>query len=137
MAEQKGLEFLLAVSDGMSGWDTIMGGRSHRLRMNQELVDITNKDHTDRFRRALANAGVKTVELTGSGVFTDAAEDETVRADFFSTGALTSYRMTVPDFGTFDGAFVVASIEYGGEHNGEVTYDIQLQSAGAITFASI
>ena len=48
-----------------------------------------------------------------------------------------NYQFLVPDFGTFTGAFQVTSVEYAGEFNGEVTYSMSFESAGAITFATV
>ncbi|MDB5486247.1 MAG: Phage major tail protein, partial [Tardiphaga sp.] len=44
-------------------------------------------------------------------------------------------RVVVPDFGTIDGLFQIVGLELSGEHNGEVTFDLSLESAGALTFA--
>ena len=41
------------------------------------------------------------------------------------------------EIGTFTGAFQVTSLEYAGEFNGEVTYSMSFESAGAITFATV
>lgn len=43
----------------------------------------------------------------------------------------------VPDFGTIEGLFQITSLEYRGEHAGEVTFDIALDSAGALSFAGV
>ena len=32
---------------------------------------------------------------------------------------------------------MVASLEYAGEYNGEVTYSVTLESSGAITFSAV
>ena len=42
----------------------------------------------------------------------------------------------MPDFGTLSGAFQVTALEYSGEHNGELAYQMALESAGAIAFAA-
>ena len=39
-----------------------------------------------------------------------------------------------PDFGVVEGPFQMASIEYAGSLNGEATYELSLQSAGALIF---
>lgn len=49
-------------------------------------------------------------------------------------GSILSWQIVIPDFGTVSGAFQVSALDYGGEHNGEVTFDIALESAGVITF---
>jgi TP901-1 family phage major tail protein len=43
----------------------------------------------------------------------------------------------VPDFGVLEGPFLVAALEYAGEHAGEATFAISLASAGAIGFSAI
>ena len=42
----------------------------------------------------------------------------------------------IPSFGTVQGPFQITSLEFAGEHNGEVTYDMALASAGELTFAA-
>jgi TP901-1 family phage major tail protein len=54
----------------------------------------------------------------------------------FFDGTLKSYQIVIPDFGTVEGAFQIVSLEFAGEHNGEVTYELALESAGALTFAA-
>ena len=34
------------------------------------------------------------------------------------------------------GPFQITSLEFAGEHNGEVTYDLSLESAGELTFTA-
>lgn len=137
MAAQKGKELLLKVGDGASSesFTTVGGLRSNSIALNKEMVDITNKDSVDQWREALAGAGVKSATFSGSGVFTDSAAEETVRADFFSD-AFTNYQVIVPDFGTFEGAFEITALSYAGEYNGEVTYDVTLESVGAVAFTA-
>jgi TP901-1 family phage major tail protein len=136
MAEQAGKDMLLYVSDGMSGWTAFAGLRPTRIALNRETVDITNKDSTNHFRELLKAAGVKSCSFAGGGVFLDAAVDETVRADFFADTE-TEYRVLVPDFGTFDGAFQITNLEFEGDYNTAVNFTIQLESAGDLTFTSV
>ena len=39
-------------------------------------------------------------------------------------------------FGTYAGAFRIASLEFGGETEGGVTYSLSLESTGAVTFTA-
>jgi TP901-1 family phage major tail protein len=59
-----------------------------------------------------------------------------MRQTFFD-GAVKSYQIVIPDFGTVQGAFQIANLEFAGEHNGEVTYDVSLESAGELTFTAL
>ena len=42
----------------------------------------------------------------------------------------------MPDFGTLQGPFQVTALEYAGEHDGELSYEVALESAGAIAFTA-
>jgi TP901-1 family phage major tail protein len=69
-------------------------------------------------------------------LFKDASTDALMRTTFFD-GAVKSYQIVIPDFGTVQGAFQIANLEFAGEHNGEVTYDVSLESAGELTFTAL
>ena len=58
-----------------------------------------------------------------------------MRQTFFE-GGIASYQIVIPSFGTVQGPFQITSLEFAGEHNGEVTYDMALESAGELTFAA-
>ena len=58
-----------------------------------------------------------------------------MRQTFFD-GSVKNYQIVIPAFGTVQGAFQITSLEFAGEHNGEVTYDLSLESAGALTFTA-
>ena len=73
--------------------------------------------------------------MSGRGLFKDAATDALMRQTFFD-GAVKDYQVVIPSFGTVQGPFQITGLEFAGEHNGEVTYDLSLESAGALTFAA-
>jgi TP901-1 family phage major tail protein len=134
MAAQKGKDLLVKIEDG-AGFTTVAGLRSRRLVFNAETVDITDAESAGRWRELLDGAGVKRASIAGRGLFKDAATDELMRQTFFN-GAVKNFQIVVPDFGTVQGAFQVVSLEFAGEHNGEVTYELALESAGQLTFAA-
>lgn len=137
MAAQKGSDMLLKVGDGGSpeAFTALAGLRTKNLQLNAETVDITNSDSANKWRELLAGAGIKSASVSGSGVFKDAAPDETVRASLFA-GTIKNYQIVIPDFGTMEGAFQISSLQYAGEHNGEATHEVSLESAGEITFVA-
>jgi len=134
MGAQKGKDLLLKMSDGTS-FVTVAGLRSRRIAFNAETVDVTHAESADRWRELLAGAGVKRASVSGRGLFKDGASDALVRQTFFD-GVLASCQVVVPDFGTITGLFQIASLEFSGEHNGEVIFDVALESSGAITFTA-
>ena len=137
MGAQKGKDLLLKVDFDQDGtFATVAGIRSRRLAFNAETVDVTNSDSAGRWRELLAGAGVRRAGLSGSGVFKDAGSDASVRELFFD-GAVRTWAVVIPDFGTVSGPFQVTGLDYTGEHDGEVGYDLALESAGALSFAAL
>ena len=136
MTAQKGKDLLLKIdADGVGAFQSVAGLRARQIALNAESVDITNADSAGRWRELLEGAGVKRAGVTGSGIFKDADSDATIRQVFFD-GAIRDWQVIVPDFGTLAGAFQVTALEYSGEHNGEVAYQLALESAGAIGFTA-
>ncbi|GGF53176.1 phage major tail protein, TP901-1 family [Azorhizobium oxalatiphilum] len=135
MAAQKGSDLLLKMLDGASAV-TVAGLRSRRIAFNAQTVDVTHAESAGRWRELLAGAGVKRASITGSGVFKDAASDALVRAAFFA-GELRTCQLVIPDFGTLEGSFQISALEFSAAHDGEVTFDLTLESAGALTFAAL
>lgn len=135
MSAQKGKDLLLKVHDGTS-FVTVAGLRSRTLAFNSQSVDVTHAESAGRWRELLEGAGVKRASVSGSGVFKDAASDALVRQAFFE-GTLPQCQVLVPDFGTVTGPFQITALEIAAEHDGEVTFDLTLESAGAIAFAAL
>jgi len=136
MAAQKGRDLLLKIdTNGLGNFVTVGGLRTKRLAFNSEAVDVTNADSAGRWRELLAGSGVQRAALAGSGVFRDAASDTQIRGKFFD-GAIVDWQLAIPDFGVVEGPFQITALEYSGNHDGEVTFEIALESAGAISFAA-
>tara|TARA_Y100000289_G_scaffold53764_1_gene55881 strand:- start:46 stop:450 length:405 start_codon:yes stop_codon:yes gene_type:complete len=133
MAAQRGKALLLKID--VSGTMTTVGGmRSTSMTLNDEAVDISNKD-SGSFRELLPAGGIQSMTITASGVFTDSTAEQTLRSAY-GTSTFKSYNVIVPDLGTYAGTFMIASLEYGGEYNGEATYSVTLESSGSITFTA-
>ncbi len=137
MGAQNGKDLLIKVdmtSDGL--FETIAGLRATRVSFNAEAVDVTSLESQGGWRELLSGAGVRSANLTGSGVFKDASTDERTRQLFFD-GETPNFQVIIPDFGIVEGPFQVTAIEYAGSHNGEATYELSLASAGALTFTAL
>ena len=133
MVAQKGKDLLLKIDDGGS-FVTVAGLRSKRIAFNSETVDITDQDSAGRWRELLAGSGVQRAAVSGSGIFKDAQSDALMRQRFFA-GEIADWQLAVPDFGTVEGPFQITSLEYTGSHDGEVTFEVALESAGPVSFA--
>jgi TP901-1 family phage major tail protein len=135
MTAQKGKDLLIKIADG-AGFATVAGLRTRRIAFNAETVDVTHAESAGRWRELLAGAGIKRASISGRGLFKDAASDALMRETFFD-GNIVSFQVVVPDFGTVAGPFQITGLEIAGEHNGEVTYDMSLESAGELTFSAM
>ena len=137
MAAQQGRDLLLKVdTTGAGAFQTVAGLRSNAFALNAEAVDITNADSTAQWRELLAGAGIRRASISGAGIFKDETSDATIRSYFFD-GTIRDWQVIVPDFGEIEGPFQITALEYAGEHNGEVAFELSLESAGALTFAAI
>ena len=135
MAAQKGRDLLLKIDNG-AGFVTAAGLRSKRLAFNAQLVDVTDAESAGRWRELLGGAGVQRAAVSGSGIFKDQASDALVRSLFFA-GTIAGWQVVIPDFGTVAGPFQIAALEYSGAHDGEVAFEIALESAGALSFEAL
>ena len=140
MAAQKGSALLLkigasaAATPSADTYTTVGGLRSTSITMNDEAVDVTTKDSAN-FRELIANGGIRTCSISGSGVFTDAASETTLQSAF-GAAAINNFQIILPNFGTYEGKFMISSLEYAGEYNGEMTYSVSLDSSGEFTFTA-
>ena len=136
MAAQKGKDMLLKVRTAVGVFTTVAGLRARKMAFNAETVDITDADSAGRWRELIGGAGVQRAALSGSGIFKDVASDFKVRELFFNS-ALEDWQIIVPDFGTVAGQFQITALEYSGNYDGELTFEIALESAGALSFTVI
>lgn len=136
MAAQKGKDLLVKIDmTGTGNFETVAGLRATRITFNAQAVDVTNLESTGGWRELLGGAGVRSAQISGSGVFRDADTDERARQMFFD-GDIPDFQVIVPDFGSIEGPFQITSIEYSGNHDGEAVYEISLASAGALNFVA-
>lgn len=115
---------------------TVAGLRTRRLALNADTVDVTDAESAGRWRELLEGAGVKRASVSGTGIFKDQTSDATIRQAFFD-GSLRDWQVVIPSFGIVSGPFQITSLDYRGEHSAEATFDIALESAGALTFTTI
>lgn len=136
MTAQKGKDLLLKVDDGTGVFVTVAGLRTRRLSLNADTVDATDAESAGRWRELLGGAGVLRASIAGTGIFKDQASDALLQQIFFA-GTIRAWQIVIPGFGTIAGLFQVSALDWRGEYNAEVTFDIALDSAGALTFTAI
>ena len=137
MSVQNGKDLLVKVDmTGDGQFETIAGLRATRISFNAESVDVTSLESQGGWRELLSGAGVRSANISGSGVFRDAGTDERARQLFFD-GITPDFQVVIPDFGIIEGPFQVPSLDYAGTHNGEATYELALASAGMLSFTAV
>lgn len=136
MTAQKGSLVLLKVGDGESSesFTTIGGLRTTQLTHNNQPVDATHKG-SGAWRELLNGAGIRTVTISGNGIFTDSAAEETVRG-FAMNNQIKNYQLTFGNGDALTGAFQITNYQRAGAYDGEENFAITLASAGEITFTT-
>ncbi len=135
MAMEKGSAFLLKVGDGGAPpvFTTVAGLRTTQLAINADTVVVTNQG-SGGWRELLGGAGVRSVSISGSGVFTRSAAETRLKANALA-GTIDDYRVSFESGETMTARFLITKLDYAGDFNGERTYTLALESSGAVVTA--
>ena len=91
---------------------------------------MTSKD-SGGWRELLSGAGVRSVSVAASGIFTGSAAEARVKANALS-GAIDDYELSFESGERMRGRFLLTRLDYAGDYNGERTYALALESSGAV-----
>jgi len=132
MAAERGSAFLLKIGSGgqTPTYSTVAGLKTTQLSINGDPVVITNKG-SGGWRELLSGAGVRSVSVAASGIFTGSAAEVQVRALALS-GGLEDYELSFESGERMRGRFLVSRLEYAGDFNGERNYTLGLESSGEV-----
>lgn len=135
MSVERGSAFLLKIGNGGApvAYQTVAGLRTTQLSINGELVAVTSKD-SGGWRELLSGAGVRSVSVSGAGIFTGSAAEARLKANALA-GGLDDYRLSFESGETMTGRFLVTRLDYAGDYNGERSYTLSLESSGAVVSA--
>lgn len=135
MPAEKGSAFLLKVGNGADPvvYATVAGLRTTQLSVNGEMVAITSKD-SGGWRELLSGAGVRSVSVSGAGVFTGSAAEARIKSSAL-TGLVDDYRLSFESGETMSGRFLVTRLDFAGDFNGERSYTLSLESSGPVVSA--
>ena len=133
MGAEKGSAFLLKVGDGGEppAYATVAGMRTTQMSVNGEAVNVTSKD-SGGWRDLLSGAGVRSVSVSASGIFTGSAAELRVKGHALA-GTLDDYELSFESGERLRGRFLVTRLDYSGDYNGERNYALSLESSGAVT----
>lgn len=138
MATQRGVDVLLKIGDGGSpteSFSNVGGARTVSFSETLQPVDTTSASSTNQERELLGGAGIRSGTATFSGVFQDDAQDTSIETDFRAR-TQRNFQFVYPDFGTYEGPFMITNFTRGGTHDGEATFDLTLESAGVVAFTA-
>ena len=132
MAAERGSAFLLKIGDGAASptYATIAGLKTTQLSINGDPVVITNKG-SGGWRELLSGAGVRSVSVAASGIFTGSAAETQVRG-LALAGNIEAYELSFESGARMRGKFLVTRLEYAGDFNGERNYTLALESSGEV-----
>lgn len=137
MGAQRGKDLLLKIYvDATETFETVGGLRATRINFNAQSVNVTNVASAGGWRELLAGAGVRSVNISGNGVFRDEATDARMREVFFNS-EIPSFQVIIPDFGILEGPFMLTALEYSGDYDGEAQFEVALASSGAPSFTAL
>ncbi len=106
------------------------GLKTTQLTINGDAVAITNKD-SGGWRELLSGAGVRSVSVAASGIFTGSSAEAQLRALALG-GGLAEYELSFESGERMQGRFLVSRLEYAGDFNGERNYTLALESSGEV-----
>ena len=135
MTKYCGSQFLIQIEDpGTPGtFLTIASLRSTGMSINNEQVDVTDKGSMPW--RELAECGVRTMSLTGAGVFTDDETHDLMMQNSVTDGETIKLMKLVSGRGDFfTGLFQIATMDRSGEFNGAEEYSMSFESAAVVTY---
>jgi TP901-1 family phage major tail protein len=135
MSAEKGSAFLLKIGNGEDppAYATVAGMRTTQFSVNGESVNVTSKD-SGGWRDLLSGAGVRSVSVAGSGIFTGSAAEARLKTNALA-GLIDDYELSFESGETMRGRFLIVRLDYAGDHNGERTYALNLESSGAVVAA--
>ncbi|HEX8239999.1 MAG TPA: phage tail protein [Allosphingosinicella sp.] len=132
MGAEKGSAFLLKVGNGAEPpiFATVAGMRTTQMSVNGEAVNVTSKD-SGGWRELLSGAGVRSVSVAASGIFTGSAAEIRIKSNALA-GQIDDYELSFESGERLRGRFLVTRLDYSGDYNGERNYALSLESSGAV-----
>ena len=132
MGAEKGSAFLLKVGNGGEPpvFATVAGMRTTQMTVNGEAVNVTSKE-SGGWRELLSGAGVRSVSVAASGIFTGSAAEVRIKANALA-GQIDDYELSFESGERLRGRFLVTRLDYSGDYNGERNYALTLESSGAV-----
>lgn len=134
MSKFRGLDFILEVQTQADPivWTKMCGLTQTGLTINQEGVDITD-NCSEGWREMLQGAGVRSVSISASGNASDNAAQQWILSKILDNAFVVArIRRGIGD--EFSGTWQIPSSGFSAAYNGAETFEVTLESAGAISY---
>lgn len=111
----------------------VAGGRENGITVNGEHIDVTDKS-SDGWRTYMAEIGLRSVDVSFSGLFDSAALLEASLGD--STALLTAYEIRIDGLGVISGTFAMNGLEISTPHDNATEISTTFASSGAVVWTA-
>lgn len=112
----------------------VAGGREHSISINNEPIDVTDKDD-DGWRTLLADPATRSVDISATLLFDEQAFIATALSST-TTGLIDDFEVEIDGFGTIAGKFHISTVELNSPHDDAAELPVTLASSGPITFTA-
>jgi TP901-1 family phage major tail protein len=123
----------LLLYDGLASDTLIAAMRTTSFTIQGAAVDVTDKSSNGQYRELLAGAGTVSVSVSAKGLLSGTAQTQTLVSRAIAR-SVDNYRLVFDNGDILEGAFQLVQFEASGDYNGEQTYQLSLESGGALTF---
>ena len=134
MVAQSGSLMLLKIAKNNGDYVVVGGMRTTKFILNNQSIDITHKE-SGKWRHLLGSAGISSLNISGSGIFTNQESESMVREIAFANN-IAKFRITFGNGDILDGSFIISTYERSGSMAEEENYNLTLESAGSIIYFS-
>lgn len=112
------------------------GIRSKGITFTSEGIDITSQD-SDEWTKMLDSAGLRSVALSGSGVYTNEANYTIVEDAAYANSLICLMFIDVKGLKVLWGCYKVTQVENSGDYNAEGNFTLAASSSGEINRAKV
>lgn len=111
---------------------TVGGIRSKSLSMSADGIDITNQD-SDEWKTMLDGAGIKSMSISGSGVYNNQALFQSLYSKFLANELTCFMLIDTTVARLYSGCWKITSLEISGDYDGEGNFSLSADSSGQIS----
>ncbi len=137
MTAQSGALVLIKAGNGATPevFSIIGGLRTSEMSINRHIMDTSNIE-SGAWQKLLDNAGIMSMQISGGGLFTNAASEDTLRG-YALSGSTNNYKFIFANGSNITGAFMITMYHRSGSHDGEEHYSVSMESSGNIAYSSL